>query len=97
MRATFTHKLKSFLFLSLLLGMANTDSGSYPERLGTLIVINAPTLLSWAYKVIQGFMDDVQKAKIRIFGTNADEWRPILFSIIDKDQVPVQYGGNYVN
>lgn len=73
--------------------MASTDGDHYPERLGTLIVINAPAVLSYAWKVIQGILDDVQKAKIGIYGTNPEEWRPVLFEIIEKDQVPVEYGG----
>lgn len=76
--------------------MASTDGDHYPERLGTLIVINAPFMLSYAWKIIQGFLDDVQKAKIGIYGTNPDEWRPVLFQIIDKGQVPVQYGGTSI-
>jgi large-conductance mechanosensitive channel len=73
--------------------MISTDGNHYPERLGTLVVINAPAMLSWTWKVIQGFLDDVQKAKIGIYGTDPNEWRPVLFKIIDKDQVPVSYGG----
>jgi hypothetical protein len=49
--------------------MASTDGDHYPERLGTCIVINAPFMLSFAWKIIQGFLDDVQKAKIGIYGT----------------------------
>lgn len=74
--------------------MISTDGNHYPERLGTLVVINAPAMLSWTWKIIQGFLDDVQKAKIGIYGTDPNEWMPVLFKIIDKDQVPVSYGGN---
>lgn len=80
-------------FYMISLGMISTDGNHYPERLGTLVVINAPAMLSWTWKVIQGFLDDVQKAKIGIYGTDPNEWRPVLFKIIDKDQVPVSYGG----
>ena len=73
--------------------MASTDSDHYPERLGQLVVINAPTMLSLAWRVIQGFLDDVQKAKIKIYGTNRAEWLPVLMTIIDEDQIPQQYGG----
>lgn len=73
--------------------MASTDGDHYPERLGTLIVINAPSVLSWAWRVIQGFLDDVQKAKICIYGCNPAEWQPVLFRLVDADQMPVQYGG----
>mmetsp|Transcript_4398 Transcript_4398/g.4521 ORF Transcript_4398/g.4521 Transcript_4398/m.4521 type:complete len:308 (+) Transcript_4398:211-1134(+) len=74
-------------------GMATTDSDHNPERLGKMIVINAPTMLSVAWRVIQGVLDDVQKAKIKIL-SNQRDWLPELLEIIDIDQIPQQYGGN---
>ncbi len=75
-------------------GMAVTDSDHYPERLGTLLVINAPSVLAISYRVIQGFLDNVQKQKIRIMGTDRNEWLPVLLEYIDIDQIPQQYGGD---
>ena len=40
-----------------------------------------------------GFLDEVQKAKIKIYGTNQTEWLPVLLTIMDGEQIPVQYGG----
>ena len=74
-------------------GMASTDGDHYPERLGTLLVINAPAMLSWAWKIIQTFLDDVQKAKIGIYGLDPEEWRPVLLRVMEMDQIPVSYGG----
>lgn len=48
--------------------MAITDSDHYPERLGTMIIINAPSVLSFAWRIIQGFLDAVTKEKINILG-----------------------------
>lgn len=73
--------------------MISTDSDHYPERLGCMIIINAPSALSWAYGVIQTFMDDVTKAKIKILGARA-QWEPALKELIDSDQIPAQYGGS---
>ena len=73
--------------------MANTDSDHYPERLGTMLLINAPSVLSFAWRIIQTFLDEVQKAKIRIMGTDPKEWQPALFELIDREQVPQMYGG----
>jgi hypothetical protein len=75
-------------------GMAATDSDHYPERLGMVIVINAPSMLSWAWRIIQAFLDDVTKAKVRIMGCDPAEWQPVLFSLIDREQIPQQYGGD---
>lgn len=74
-------------------GMATTDSDHNPERLGMMVVINAPMMLSVAWRVIQGVLDDVQKAKIKIM-SDRREWGPLLLSIMDKDQIPAEYGGD---
>lgn len=73
--------------------MVSTDSNHYPERLGCMIIINAPSALSWAYGVIQTFMDEVTKAKIKILGARS-QWGPVLKTLIDEDQIPAQYGGS---
>ena len=58
-----------------------------------MLLINAPSVLSFAWRVIQTFLDDVQKAKIKIMGSDPKEWQPVLFDLIDRDQVPQIYGG----
>jgi hypothetical protein len=73
-------------------GMASTDSDHYPERLGNMIIINAPTMLSIAWRVIQTFLDPVTKQKIRIMSSRS-EWEPVLQEFIEKDQIPKMYGG----
>eukprot|EP01039_Chlorochromonas_danica_P007280 gene7280-8056_t len=78
---------------SFIKGMATTDSDHYPERLGTMIVINAPSMLSVAWRVIQAFLDPVTRQKIRIISRRS-EWEPLLRTYIDVDQIPKQYGGN---
>lgn len=72
--------------------MASTDSDHYPERLGRLIVINAPGVLSFAWRVIKRFLDDVTRKKIEIL-SGPSEWQPVLQSFIEKDQIPQMYGG----
>ena len=81
---------EAFTFIK---GMASTDSDHYPERLGTMLLINAPSVLSFAWRIIQTFLDDVTKSKIKIMGTDPKEWQPVLFDLIDRDQVPCMYGG----
>ncbi len=74
-------------------GMATTDSDHYPERLGTLVVVNAPSALSFAWRVVQGFLDPVTKEKIKIYSSKRSEWEAVLQQYIDVDQIPRQYGG----
>lgn len=46
-----------------------------------------------AWRIIKNFLDDVQKAKIQILGTDMAEWKPILLETMSEDQIPAQYGG----
>jgi len=74
-------------------GMVVTDADHYPERLGTLLLINAPSALTFAWRIIQGFIDARTKEKIHIYGSNRSEWLPVLLKYVDVDKIPVQYGG----
>ena len=74
-------------------GMVVTDADHYPERLGTLLLINAPSALTFAWRIIQTFIDAKTKEKIHIYGSNRSEWLPVLLKYVDEDKIPVQYGG----
>lgn len=73
-------------------GMCKTDSDHYPERLGRLIIINAPVMLSWAWKIISTFLDEVTRNKVSIL-SNRKVWEAKLQEMIDIDQIPIMYGG----
>lgn len=61
-----------------------------------MFVINAPSMLSFAWRIIQGFLDKVTKEKIHILSDQA-EWKPLLMKYIDEDQIPQMYGGTAPN
>lgn len=72
--------------------IAQVDSDHYPERLGRLVVINAPSALTTAWWVIRGWLDDRTKNKIAIFGAQ-NEWLQTLVDEIGEEALPVMYGG----
>lgn len=72
--------------------IAAVDSDHYPERLGRLIVINAPYMLAWSWKVIKGWLDPRTKNKIEILGPEKN-WLPRLLEEVDEEQIPEMYGG----
>ena len=82
----------SFLFATA--GMVAEDSNYYPERLGRMIVINAPTMFSWAWRIMSGFLNVNQRLKMSMYGCDPSEWRPVILGLIDESQVPIEYGGN---
>ena len=75
-------------------GMVTTDSDHFPERLGACIIINAPAMLSLAWRIIVTFLDDVTRRKVNIL-SHRSEWLPALLGLIDEDQIPRQYGGTH--
>jgi len=62
-----------------------------------MFIINAPSMLSFAWRIIQGFLDKVTKEKIHILSSNPLEWKPVLLQHIDENQIPQMYGGTATN
>lgn len=71
--------------------MMDFDKKYYPEYLGKLYVINVPWVGPYLYSAVQMFLDDVTKQRIQIISGDPKEF---LTSVIDPDQLPVEYGGN---
>jgi hypothetical protein len=72
--------------------MAYADNNYYPERLGKMIIVNAPMVLSGVWAVIQTFLDADTKAKIQII-SKPEIWKGKIQEIIDINQIPAHYGG----
>ena len=73
--------------------IAIVDQAHYPERLSTIIVINAPRLVSIVWSFISRFLDQRTREKIHIHSSEAD-WRPVIDRLIARDQLPDTYGGS---
>lgn len=75
--------------------MAALDSAVYPELLGKMLIINAPSIFSAAWSVIKGFLDEHTVSKIAILG-GPSSYMPELLKLVDKANIPTEYGGDYV-
>lgn len=62
----------------------------YPEFLGQLTVINAPTIFKLVWKLIGPWLDERTKSKISI---NSDAALPILSQLVDASLLPKIVGG----
>jgi hypothetical protein len=70
---------------------SKTDSDNYPETLGKLMIINAPSIFSVAWSVIKGLLDERTVSKIEVYG---EDYREPLFDLLGgEDHVPIEYGG----
>lgn len=75
--------------------MAAVDGANYPEMLGQLLIINAPSYFSAAWMMVKGFLDERTVSKIHIFSSTT-AWKAKLFELIDPANVPTEYGGTLV-
>lgn len=74
--------------------MSALDTAYFPETLGRLLIINAPSFFSVAWHMVSGFLDPNTVAKISILGGPA-EWQPKLRELIDAEKTPTEYGGTF--
>mmetsp|Transcript_40101 Transcript_40101/g.106065 ORF Transcript_40101/g.106065 Transcript_40101/m.106065 type:complete len:128 (+) Transcript_40101:883-1266(+) len=74
--------------------MATTDAAHYPELLNTLVVVNAPSVLAFAWRVIKTWLDAETREKIEILAEKHPEAARVWLSkLAEPAQLPAQYGG----
>ena len=80
--------------LRVLKSMADTDADHYPERLGGLVVVNAPASLALVWRIVKTWLDEKTKAKVDII-SSSDPKRATerLHGLAAPDQLPEQYAG----
>lgn len=76
--------------------MVAADNKHYVERMGQMLIINAPWTLSGVWAMISPILDPDTKAKIQIISSK-DSWQKKLFEIVDRDKVPEMFGGTAPN
>lgn len=67
---------------------------NYPEILKCCFIVNAPKVFSLAFNIIKKFMHENTISKIRIYSADTKKWQPPIQKIVEKDQLPVCYGGS---
>ncbi len=67
------------------------DSTYYPERLGYMLIVNAPWIFKPLWAMIKPWIDPNTVSKIRIFGYN--DYQEELKKLIDVKDIPKEYGG----
>ncbi len=66
------------------------DQDYYPERLASIIVINAPSFFASIYRLISPYIDPVTALKIKVLDHNYHE---TLQDLMDLSEIPPEYGG----
>ena len=66
-------------------------SDNYPEILGTMYIVNSPTVFPMIWNAVKSMIDPGTRAKIHV--VNAKHTREKLLEVIDPDQLPFFLGG----
>mmetsp|Transcript_71905 Transcript_71905/g.233737 ORF Transcript_71905/g.233737 Transcript_71905/m.233737 type:complete len:397 (+) Transcript_71905:101-1291(+) len=74
-------------------GMAKSDTEYYPERMGQLIIINAPSSVNYFYRAVSWALSEKARDKIKIFA-GREQWEPALLELVDASQLSPEYGGS---
>ena len=73
--------------------IASKISDFFPETLHCMLVLNAPSFFSFSWSVIKKFIDPRTASRIQVF-SSTEKGLKALFDLVDKKQIPIDYGGS---
>ena len=79
-------------FLSFMKTIGEVDSKQYPETLGKMFIINAPSAFPFVWRMVRIWLDPDVASKIQVLAGER-EWFPVLSECIGLDNLPSDYGG----
>jgi len=82
--------------LNIIKAQSTIDSLCFPETLNRVIVVNAPSFFSMTWRIIRSWIDSRTASKIEIF-TSTKKAHKRLLEIVDKNELPSDYGGRGVS
>jgi hypothetical protein len=77
-------------FRTMMSGVVTMDQDMYPETLGKILVINAPSVFPMIYAVLRPLLDPITAAKVNIKGT---DFKALLEENVGLDCLPSNYHG----
>jgi len=79
--------------LAIIKEQAAVDSLCFPETMSKMFIINCPMFFSASWRLIKGWLDPRTAAKIEVLSNKKEAERKLL-ELVDKDQLPSDYGGS---
>lgn len=75
--------------------LAKLSQNFYPELLGSMIIVNPPTLFAPLWALLKSLLDQATVSKILVLGAthNQRTWKEELQTIVSQDQLPQFLGG----
>jgi len=74
-------------------GLTKLDTEHYPERMGQMVILNAPSSLYYFWKSISWILPEKTRKQVQIF-SGREMWEPELLCLIDASELPFEYGGS---
>ena len=81
-------------FYHMVRGIASIDGDNYPERLGQCLIVNAPRVFAVVWSGVSRFIDPATQRKLRILNSSGKSIVEQLSEVIDRSQIPQDYGGD---
>jgi hypothetical protein len=73
--------------------MVSADNIHFSERMGQMLLVNAPWSFSTLWMLLYPMLDPITTAKIQIISSRS-AWEKKLFEIVDQSLVPREFGGH---
>jgi len=68
----------------------------FPGSCDKIILLNTPQVFEIVLNLIRPIMSQQTRDALKVYNNNREEWDPILFADIDRDQLVKEYGGTKV-
>ena len=79
--------------LSLTKIQCKMDELCFPEAMKKMVILNAPSSFAMLWRIVKSWIDPRNATKVEIFGSNKAQWEKRLCELVDRDQLPCDYGG----
>mmetsp|Transcript_125379 Transcript_125379/g.360202 ORF Transcript_125379/g.360202 Transcript_125379/m.360202 type:complete len:365 (-) Transcript_125379:86-1180(-) len=73
-------------------GIAKIDQEHYVDRMGEMIIINAPSALQCFVRAVFWALPQKTRDQVKVFA-GREQWVPALLERVDAEQLPPEYGG----
>ena len=77
-------------FRAMMSALVKMDQDMYPETLGRILIVNAPSVFPMIWGVMKPWFDPITAAKIKVLGADP---KKVLSETIGMENLPANYGG----
>lgn len=73
--------------------LAKLSQDYFPEMLGAMVVVNAPSVFTPVWSLIKSIVDKKTVSKIHLISSSSKHWKQYLQQLVDPSQLPEFLGG----